>query len=205
MGRDVRVAAPRILGSLALAASMLIVMPAVSRAATAGDVQTIAGSPGLGPARSVGLATFALATFGTHVYISDDQWGVVRDLNLANGALTVLAGNGTHGSSGDGGPATQAQLEEPEGVAVDSKGDVYVSDSFAARVRRIDAATGVITTVAGTGVTGWTGDGGPAADARLTQPAGLAFDSHDNLYVADTGNSTVRRVDAQTGIISTVA
>jgi trimeric autotransporter adhesin len=117
--------------------------------------------------------------------------------------ISTLAGTGKAGFGGDGGPATAAELHGPYGVAIDA-GDIYVSDSQNHRVRRIDP-DGIITTVAGTGAPGWSGDGGSARRAELNVPAGLALDGKGNLYIADQRNNRVRRVDAATGVIATVA
>ncbi|HXB73924.1 MAG TPA: IPT/TIG domain-containing protein [Candidatus Acidoferrales bacterium] len=119
------------------------------------------------------------------------------------GILTRIAGNGQPGYSGDGGAATNAQLSLPMGIAVDGAGNVYVADRDASVVRKI-AAGGVISTVAGTGVAGFSGDGGPAAAANLNGPFGLALDSGGNLYIADTNNNCIRKVSAG-GSIATVA
>lgn len=119
--------------------------------------------------------------------------------------ITTIAGNGTNGGAGDGGPAVEASLAEPNGVAVDAAGNVYIADTTNHRIRRVDAGTGVITTVAGTGTAGSTGDGGPAIDARLFLPRGVAVDAGGDVFVADTANHRVRRVDAVTGIITTLA
>ena len=115
--------------------------------------------------------------------------------------ITTVAGNGTQGMSGDNGPAASAQLNRPEGVAVDSAGNLYIADLYNSRVRRV--SNGVITTVAGNGTGGFSGDGGPATTARLYSPLGLAVDSAGNLYVADTDNQRIRKVS--NGAISTVA
>jgi uncharacterized protein (TIGR03437 family) len=120
-----------------------------------------------------------------------------------NGNLTRFAGNGRAGNSGDGGPATAAQLSFPMGIAIDGSGNVFVADRDASVVRKI-ATNGIITTAAGTGKPGYTGDGGPAASAQLNGPFGLAMDDAGNLYIADTGNQVVRRVSMD-GTISTVA
>ena len=119
------------------------------------------------------------------------------------GVITTVAGNGNFDFGGDGGPATSASLDSPEGVAVDSTGDVFISDSFNSRVRRVDAVTGAITTYAGNGTPGVSGDGGLATSASLEQPEGLAIDSSGNLFIADSG--LIRRVNALTHVITTVA
>jgi uncharacterized protein (TIGR03437 family) len=129
-----------------------------------------------------------------------NQYVVLR-MDSATGVLTLAAGNGTTGFSGDGGPATSAQLYRPAGVAVDSAGALYIADAGNQRVRKV--ANGVITTVAGNGLAGYSGDGGPATSARLNDPVGLAVDSAGNLYIADVNNSCVRKV--ANGVITTVA
>src|SRR4029077_13342450 len=122
---------------------------------------------------------------------------------------TTIAGTGQFGFSGDGGPATRAQLYPdcsqnfPAGLAFDAAGDVYIADANNQRVRMVTPA-GVITTVAGTGVQGFAGDGGPATAARLYYPTGLAVDGHGDLYIADSVNQRVRMV-SPAGIITTVA
>jgi uncharacterized protein (TIGR03437 family) len=129
-----------------------------------------------------------------------DQSTVLR-LDAATGIPTLVAGNGTIGFSGDNGPATSAQLGGPRGLAVDSAGNVYIADSYANRVRKV--SNGVITTVAGNGTPGFSGDNGPATSAQLAQPFGLAVDSAGNLYIADHGNDRIRKVS--NGVITTVA
>jgi sugar lactone lactonase YvrE len=119
------------------------------------------------------------------------------------GALTRIAGTGRYGVSGDGGPAITAQLAFPDGVAVDPAGNVYVADRAAHVIRKISTG-GVISTFAGTGKSGFSGDGGPATNAQLNGPTGLAFDSTGNLYVADTDNSCIRMISTD-GTIVTVA
>jgi sugar lactone lactonase YvrE len=106
---------------------------------------------------------------------------------------------------GDGGPATEATLNFPTAVAVDAQGHLYVADTMNHRVRRVDAGTGMITTIAGTGQARYSGDGGPADQAALNEPAALAIDAQGQLYIADQSNNRVRVVDGKTGIIRTVA
>ena len=120
-----------------------------------------------------------------------------------SGLITTIAGTGEAGFSGEGGPARAAKLNSPTGLALDADGNLYVSDANNNRVRRIDR-DGAIVTVVGTGVAGFGGDGGPALAAKLSGPAGLAFDEAGNLYIADQGNDRVRRVDTN-GVIATVA
>ena len=115
--------------------------------------------------------------------------------------IATIAGD--RKDEGDKGPATEAQLSHPRSVAVDASGNVYIADSKHHRIRRVNAG-GIITTIAGTGESGFSGDSGPAVEAQLSTPSGVAVDGSDNLYIADTGNNRIRRVDAE-GIITTIA
>ena len=121
-----------------------------------------------------------------------------------SGTLTTVAGTGTEGFSGDGGPATSAQLDSPHAVVLDTAGNLFLADTHNNRIRRIDAATGAITTIAGTGVFGFSGDSGPATSGRLAAPLALALTS-TSLYIADSRNHRIRRVDLNTNLITTVA
>src|SRR3990172_5145345 len=123
----------------------------------------------------------------------------------AAGVISAIAGPGTGGFSGDGAAATSAQLNAPYGVAVDGVGNVFIADANNHRVRRIDAVTGFIGTIAGTGINGFSGDGGAATSAQLNSPLGVAVDGVGNVFIADSSNHRVRRVDAVTGFISTFA
>ncbi len=138
------------------------------------------------------------------LYIADYAVARVRKLT-PGGTISTYGGNGTLGFGGDGGPATNAQLREPTGTALDATGNLYITEEYNNRVRRIDAATGIISTIAGSGAGGYGGDGGNALLAAMEQPAGLCIDKWNNMYIADRGNHRIRRVDAATGIITTVA
>jgi sugar lactone lactonase YvrE len=126
-------------------------------------------------------------------------------LDVARGAISVVAGNGTSGYSGDGGPAASAELRAPHEVRFDSHGDLYLVERDNHTVRKVDMSSGIITTFAGTGVRGYGGDGGPANEARLAQPHSIALDAADNLYICDIVNNRVRRVDPATRRITTFA
>jgi hypothetical protein len=113
----------------------------------------------------------------------------------SNAIITTVTGTGTFGFSGDGGLAIDAQLDSPTGVAFDKVGNLYIADRFNHRIRKVIAATGVITTVAGSGIAGYSGDNGPASDAQLKLPSDVAFDGVGNLYIGDQDNHCIRRVE----------
>jgi sugar lactone lactonase YvrE len=184
----------------------------VRRVDTHGTITTVAGS-------GTGLATFAgdggsadharlnapddvVVDASGNLYISDYANYRVRRVDT-RGVITTVAGTGVPGFSGDGGPATRAELDAPDGLAVDAAGNLYIAEGGDERVRRVDTH-GVITTVAGTGTQGFSGDGGPATRAQLWSPKYLATDPAGNLYIAELGNERVRRVDTH-GVITTVA
>ncbi len=128
----------------------------------------------------------------------------IRSVDARTGILQTVAG-GKGSFRGDGGPAASADLYNPKCVAVDNAGNIFFSDTYNNRVRRIDAVTGVITTVAGSENAGFSGDGGPATEASLDQPGSLTFDGAGNLYINDEFNARIRKVDVTSGIITTVA
>ena len=137
-----------------------------------------------------------------NLYIADRNNHRIRKVD-STGMITTVAGTGQSGFGGDGGPAVQAQFARPTGVAVDSSGNLYIADRNNHRIRKVDS-TGMITTVAGTGQSGFSGDGGPAVQAQLRFPAGVEVDSSGNLYIADRNNHRIRKVDSA-GMITTVA
>ncbi|HUI55721.1 MAG TPA: hypothetical protein VLY04_12165 [Bryobacteraceae bacterium] len=179
------------------------------RKVSSNNINTIAGNGVLsysgdgGPAIAGQLNTplGVAADSSGNLYIADTGNNVIRKV-AANGTITTFAGNGTAGFGGDGGAAASAQLNGPQAVAVDSNGNVYVSDTQNARVRKISG--GVINTVAGNGTPGFGGDGASATAAELNVPSGLALDASGNLYIADFSNNRVRRVSPG-GTITTVA
>ena len=128
-----------------------------------------------------------------------------RKVDAATGTISTIAGTGEWGYSGGGGQATRARLAFPNDVAVGTTGDVYVSDNSNNRIRKIEAATGTIRTIAGTGEQGYGGDGGPATEAGLYSPGGVAVDGSGNVYIADSANHRIRKIDAATATISTIA
>lgn len=163
------------------------------------------GNTGDGAPATAALITSPMGTAADgagNVYIADLGANVVRKVDIA-GIITTVAGNGTSGFGGDGGPATAAQLAQPTDVAVDALGNLYIADQANSRIRKVDAL-GNISTVAGTILPGYTADGIAATLSSLSFPTGVAVDGSGNLYIADQSNNRVRMVDAM-GIITTIA
>ncbi len=178
------------------------------RAVVAGQIQTVAGtgvkgfSGDGGDARLARLnMPLALAVYGRNVVIADS--GNHRVRGLSSGVLTTIAGSGTQGFSGDGGAAKLAQLDTPAGIAIDANGRIFFADSHNHRVRMIDS-NGIITTIAGSGARGFSGDGGPATRATLFLPRGVAVLPSGDVVFSDSDNQRLRLVN-QLGVISTVA
>lgn len=172
---------------------------------TAGIITTIAGTGTAGYSGDGGQATaaeigpndVAIDTTG-NIYIATSG-NVIRKINTS-GIITTVAGNGTPGYSGDGGQATAAKIQ-PEGVATDRAGNLYINDQT--RIRMV-STSGIITTIAGNGIMGYSGDGGPALAAQFTSPHGITVDDTGNVYLADTNNERIRKISA-TGIVTTIA
>ena len=139
-----------------------------------------------------------------NIYIVELLAQTIREVTASNGDINLFAGTGTYGFQGDNGPAVQAELSDIHGIAVDSKGNVYISDTGNERIRVIYASNGNINTVAGNGTFGYTGDGGAATSAELGRPGALAVDSSGNIYVPDYAFSVVRKISSN-GTISTIA
>ncbi len=192
----------RILFSLLLIASSL----------TAAEIRTVAGTGIAGSAGDGGSATAAQI---------DNPFGVIRgpDGNIwfceytgqrvrkitPDGKIHIVAGTGAKGYTGDGGPALHATFNLPHEIRFDKKGDLFIVDMTNHAVRRVDMKTGIITTFAGSGKAGYSGDGGPAKDAQFKQPHSIQFDPAGDLYICDIGNHVIRKVDMKTGIITTFA
>ncbi len=190
-----------------------------------GLITTIAGNGSFGfdedgiPADNTGLAepsdVFVIGSgsaagdllrhhpYGGIIYISDRLNHRIRKVDT-EGIISTVVGIGDAGFSGDDWLATSARLNSPEGIHIDSSGNLYIADTLNQRIRKVDTQ-GIITTVAGNGTEGFSGDGGPATRASLAGPIDVSVDRADNLYIADTLNQRIRRVDGRTGIISTVA
>ncbi len=184
----------------------------IRKMASGGNISTFAGNGTLSYSGDGGAAIQAqlnnpqgvAADSSGNLYVADTLNNVVRKVS-PNGTISNFAGNGGAGSSGDGSAATSAQLHGPQGLAVDAAGNLFIADTLNAKVRKVSAASGVINIVAGSGTPGYGGDGSAAASAQLNLPIGVAVDSSGNVYIADFGNSRVRKVSASGAIIGTVA
>ncbi|MFC1824061.1 SMP-30/gluconolactonase/LRE family protein [Thermodesulfobacteriota bacterium] len=140
-----------------------------------------------------------------NIYIADNGNHCIRKVDGGTGDITTVAGTGSAGYSGDGAAATSAELNYPNGVWVDDDGNIFIADQSNHCIRRVDESTGDISTIAGTGTAGYSGDGGPSPNAQLNAPHIAWTDAGGDLYIADTGNNRIRKVDSQTGIITTIA
>ena len=192
----------------------LAVSPALRTQAASGQVTTFVGTGARGVAADGDAADRTQLNNPFHVvigpdggmYFSDFGTNRVLRLDFRTKKISVAAGNGAKGHSGDGGPAKSAQLGAPHEVRFDSKGNLYIDERDNHTVRKVNMKSGIISTVAGTPrKNGYGGDGGPATKALFNQPHGITLDRSDNLYICDPLNNRLRRVDAKTGIITTFA
>ncbi|MGD0784340.1 MAG: Ig-like domain repeat protein [Sedimentisphaerales bacterium] len=221
--------APLIAGTATFTTTSLAVGPHLVTAIYSGDglsfagssttvtptsiITTVAGNGTSGYGGDNGLATSAelnnpspvAVDASGHLFIADEGNNRVRKIDLSTGVITTVAGNGTYGYSGDGGQASMASLAIPVGVAVDTSNNMFIADYGNHRVRKVDLSTAIITTIAGNGTWGFSGDGGQATLAKLSNPTGIAMDAQGNLFIADEGNNRIREVNLSTGVISTVA
>lgn len=184
----------------------------LSLTAFSAEVKTVAGTGTKGYSGDGGPATqaefnnvFSL-TRGPDgaLYVCDSDNHRVRRI-AADGKVTTVAGNGTRGHSGDGGPATQASINTPYEVRFDAAGNLFIDEMGGHVIRKVDAKTGIISTIAGTGKAGYSGDGGPATAAQFNAPHSIEFDRAGDLYVCDILNHRLRKIDMKTGIVTTVA
>ena len=178
------------------------------------NITTIAGSGEKGYAGDGGPAAQAsmdnpfnvdIDVSGRFLYIADCFNYCIRRVDLENKVMSTVAGTGEAGYTGDGGLATEAKLDEIYAIQVDTNGDVYIVQRFSPSIRKIDVSTGRITTVAGDGTAGYGGDGGSAIRAQMREPNDCALDGQGGLLIADVQDHRIRRLDIQTGIITTFA
>ena len=177
---------------------------------TSGIISTIAGTGTAGYNGDGGVATLAQLNSPTdvvidtagNIYIADEVNNRIRKITYP-GIISTLAGDGTGGFGGDGGAATSANLNLPYGITLDNMGNLYIADLFNNRVRKINTS-GIINTIAGIDTAGFSGDGGPATNAKLNCPLGVATDTLGNVFISDNSNHSIRKVNSA-GIISTIA
>jgi streptogramin lyase len=192
---------------------LLIVVGSLLSAAAAGTIDTVAGTGKAGYAGDGGQATAALLNQPFHceldgkgnLYIAEAFNHCIRKVDLRSGVISTIAGAGAKGYTGDGGPATRATFNEPYAVVISPTGDLYIPDRLNAVIRKVDGATGAISTVAGTGKRGYSGDGGKGTAAQLDEPNDCYLDGRGGLLIADVSDWRIRRLDLKTGIITTFA
>jgi DNA-binding beta-propeller fold protein YncE len=179
---------------------------ALRSAAATATVSTIlgTGSPGFGEQQVNNPYGLAFGPDGA-LYFCDLDNQRIRRLDLQTKRVTTIAGSGQKGYRGDGGPALDASLSMPHEIRFDAAGDVFIAERDNHVIRKVNRRTGIISTVAGTGSAGFSGDGGPATSAALRMPHSLAFDPQGRLLICDIGNHRIRRVDPRTGVIETYA
>lgn len=191
---------------------LIVALTAIASSVCTADVVTVAGTGKLGftgdggPAVKAGIGGpfgVVVGPEGRALYICETTNHVVRRVDLKSGRVSTVAGSGVKGYAGDGGPATKAQLNEPYEIRFDTAGNMFFVEMRNHIVRRVDNKTGRISTVAGTGWLGFSGDNGPATKAQLRMPHSIALDASGNLYICDIGNNRIRKVVLKSGIITT--
>jgi sugar lactone lactonase YvrE len=177
----------------------------VPRPAFAASVSTLIGngSPGLSDSQVNNPYGVIIARDGG-LYFCDVNNQLIRRLDFKTRMTRTIAGDGQRAYRGDGGPATSGSLNMPHEIVFDARGHMYIAERDSHVVRKVDGSTGVISTLAGTGVAGYSGDGGAASQAQLRQPHSIAIGSDDQLLICDIGNHRIRRVDLRTGVIDTI-
>ena len=192
---------PRVLPALTA-----VLIPGLVLSPVPPSVRTVFGTGTPGYSETQTRAPFGLA-FGPDgaLYFCEMDGQRVRRLDLATGRVTSVAGGGARGYSGDGGPAVDAALNMPHELQFDAAGDLYIADRDSHTIRRVDMKTGVISTAAGTGTPGYSGDGGPAREAQLRAPHCLVADGPDSFLICDIGNHRLRRLHLRSGTIDTYA
>ena len=169
------------------------------------------GEPGYsgdnGPAGSATLREPFMCDFDSkgNLYVCEARNHTVRKIDITTKTITTVAGTGESGYSGDGGPATSATMNEPYSLQIDTNGDIYIVDRLNAAVRKVDSVTGTITTVAGTGEPGYSGDGGPGEHAQMREPNDCFLTNSRGLLIADIQDQRIRHLDLSSGIITTFA
>ena len=163
------------------------------------------GDGGLALEATIGEAYGCSFDPDDNLYICDGRTHTIRRIDKNTQVITTVAGTGEVGYSGDGGPSTEATMDNIYSLTVDTNGDIYIVDRYNAAIRKVDAATGIITTVAGTGEPGYGGDGGPGPQAQMREPNDCWLDGKGGLLIADIQDQRVRRLDLNTGIITTFA
>jgi sugar lactone lactonase YvrE len=185
----------------------------VRKVTTAGKISTITGTGVAGYGGDGQIATggtingpwgIAMDVSG-NIFIADSANNRIRKISGTTGVISTYAGTGTAGYGGDGGAAASAVLNNPSCLAIDNNGNLYVCDTANNRIRMITPGGGTITTVAGNGTEGYSADGVAATTSALNDPEGVAFDSNNNMFIADYGNNRIREVAIGSGLISTVA
>lgn len=177
-----------------------------------GVINTLAGIGVIGSAGDGGPATaaelnsiYGVATDTSgNVYVADQGANKIRKVDISTGIISTVAGDGTYSFGGDGMHATNAQLKWPRGIAIDAAGSIYIADQVNNRIRLVDHATGIISTIAGSGITGSSGDGGIPLAAALNRPCGVALDACGNVYIADKDNKKVRKVTFNPPVTPTI-